>query len=269
MNSPSIQPRMLDGRCAVVTGSVHGLGLAIAESLGRAGANIVLNALCSPDEGQAAAEHLAASAGTDVIFHPADLRDVSQIEDLMKVAAARFGFVAIAVNNAVVRHLARVEELTTQEWDMALAVNLSAGFHISRLAIPAMRSKGWGRIINISSIYASRSDENRLAYATTKTAMLGMTRTIAIETADSGITCNAVCPGSIATPAIMGKIEKTAAEEGIPVAEAASNYIASRHPTKRFVSGSNVGALVTFLCSPAGDDITGATLPIDGGWLAR
>jgi len=260
---------MLSGRCAVITGSVDGLGLAVAAKLADAGASIVLNGLSTPDDGRAAAEKLAAATGSKVIFHPADLRDVSQIEGLMRDAAAHFGSVAIAVNNAVVRHFAPVEKLTAREWDMALAVNLSAAFHISRLAIPAMRSAGWGRIINMASIYASRADENRIGYVTTKTALLGMTRAIAVETASSGITCNAVCPGSIATPAIMGKIEQMAAEEKIPVDRAAADYIASRHPTKRFVEASNVGALVTFLCSPAGQDITGATLPIDGGWLAR
>jgi 3-hydroxybutyrate dehydrogenase len=260
---------MLTGRCAVITGSTHGLGFAVAESLANAGASVVLNGLCARDEGEAAASRLASSSGAEVIFHPADLRDVRQIEGLIADAAARFGTVSIAVNNAVVRHFAPVEKLTAEQWEMALAVNLSAGFHIARLAIPAMRNQGWGRIVNMASIYASRADENRIGYVTTKTALLGMTRAIAIETAADGITCNAICPGSIATPAIMGKIEQIASDEGVTIDEAAGAYIASRHPTRRFVEAVNVGALVTFLCSPAGQDITGATLPIDGGWLAR
>ncbi len=269
MSRSSEPSRMLAGRCALVTGSLGGLGLAVAESLAHAGAGVVLNGLCAPGEGEAVAARLAAATGSEVIFVAADLTDVGQIDMLMKAAADRFGDVDIAINNAVVRHFSPIDKLTAAEWDMALAVNLSAAFHIARLAIPAMRSKSWGRIINMASIYASRADENRIGYVTTKTALIGMTRAIAVETATSGITCNAISPGSIATPAIMGKIEQTAAQEGIPIDTAVADYIASRHPTGRFVAGSNVGALVTFLCSPAGQDITGAALSIDGGWGAR
>ena len=260
---------MLEGKCALITGSVAGLGFAIAESLAKAGANIVLNGLCSKEEGQAAADALAQSSGRTVVFDGADLRDVSAIERMVAQAAARFGKVDIIVNNAVVRHFAPIEELTPAQWDTSLAVNLSAAFHLVRFALPAMRAAGWGRIINMSSIYGARGAENRIDYVTTKTALLGMTRAIAIETARTGITCNAVCPGTVPSPSIVERIAGIAQSQGISIAEAERDYIKPRHPTERFVSLENVGALVTFLCSPAGQDITGATLPIDGGWQAR
>ena len=259
---------MLSKKCALVTGSVAGLGYAIANSLAKAGAQIVLNDLCSPTEGQAAAERLAASTGKAVMFCGADLRRVPEIERMMHQASERFGKVDIVVNNAVVRHFSRIEEFSAEAWDTALAVNLSAAFHCIRLAVPAMRAQGWGRIINIASIYSSRGAENRVDYVTTKTALVGMTRAVAIELARTGITCNAVCPGTVPSPAILDRIAGIAAAQGISFEDAERDYIAPRHPTGRFVKMDSVGALVAFLCSPAGDDITGAMLPVDGGWHA-
>jgi 3-hydroxybutyrate dehydrogenase len=260
---------MLRNKCALVTGSVAGLGYAIAESLARSGANVVLNALCDAADGRAAAAKLAKSAGVEVAFDGADLRDVADIERMMRDAAARFGGVDIVVNNAVVRHFAPIDKMTTEQWNTSLAVNLSAGFHCVRLALPAMREKNWGRIVNMSSIYGSRGAENRIDYVTTKTALIGMTRAIAVETARTGITCNAVCPGVVPSPAIVDRIAGIAAAQGISHAQAERDYLSPRNPTKRFVALESVGALVTFLCSPAGQDITGAVLPVDGGWLAR
>lgn len=260
---------MLRGRCALVTGSVSGLGYAIAESLAGAGANLVLNGLCDPGEGNSSAKRLAASMGTEAIFCGADLREVAHIEQMMREAAARFGKVDIIVNNAVVRNFSAIESFSTEAWNTALAVNVSAAFHCIRLAVPAMRAQGWGRIINVSSIYGSRGAENRIDYVTTKTALIGMARAAAIELASSGITCNAICPGTVPSPAILDRIANIAAAQGLSLAEAERDYIAPRHPTGRFVSVQSVGALVAFLCSPAGQDITGALLPIDGGWLAR
>lgn len=259
---------MLTGRCSLITGSVAGLGFAIAQSLARSGANVVLNALCPAGDGHAAAERLAAATGAAVAFDGADLRHVDQIERMMADAAARFGRVDIVVNNAVVRNFSPIEAMTADQWNSSLAVNLSAAFHLSRLALPAMRANAWGRIVNVSSVYGSRATPERIDYITTKTALLGLTRAIAIETAETGITCNAVCPGTILTDAISSRIQTMAAEKGLPVEKVMESYIGSRHPTRRFVDAEHVGALVSFLCSPAGRDITGAALPIDGGWQA-
>lgn len=260
---------MLEGRCALVTGSIGGIGYAIAQALAEAGASVVLNALVDKATGDAAAHRLSSETGRDAVFDTADLTDVSAIERMFDNATARFGGVDIVVNNAVVRHFSPVDQFKTEDWNRSLAVNISAAFHCIRLAVPGMRAKGWGRILNMSSIFGARGAENRIDYVTTKTALLGMTRAVAIETALTGITCNAISPGAVPTPALLARVHEVAAGEGLSAAEGEHRYAAARHPTERFVAPANVGALAVFLCSPAANDITGATLPIDGGWQAR
>lgn len=259
---------MLNGKCALVTGSVAGLGHAIAGALARSGANIVLNGLCDPAEGHAAAARLAETHAVDAIFAPADLSDRGAVERMAGDAADRFGAIDIVVNNAVVRHFSAIEAFDPDDWQMSLSVNLTAPFLLARLALPAMKRRGWGRIINVSSVFGWRGAADRIDYVTTKTALIGMTRAIAVETARTGVTCNAVCPGSVPTPAILERIERIAREQGRPVDEVAREYAAERNPTGRFVPMEHVGDLVAFLCGPAGDDITGASMPMDGGWLA-
>jgi 3-hydroxybutyrate dehydrogenase len=257
---------MLAGKSALVTGSVAGLGYAIAEGLAKAGASVTLNALCPAAEGETAARSLAQRTGADVAFDGCDLSMPDQIARMMARAAERFDGLDIVVNNAVVRHFSSIDAFDPRDWDRSLAVNLSAAFHTIRLALPHMNARGWGRIINLSSIYGFRGAENRIDYVTTKTALIGLTRAVAIETAKTGVTCNALCPGTVRSPAIVARIEATAKAQGISIAEAERAYIASRHPTGRFVSMDSVAALAVFLCSPAGADVTGATLPVDGGW---
>jgi 3-hydroxybutyrate dehydrogenase len=172
------------------------------------------------------------------------------------------------INNAVVRHFAPVDQFAPERWEEALAVNLSAPFHLIRLVLPAMKQRGWGRIVNMASIYSTRAVENRIDYVTTKTAILGMTRAVALETATTGVTCNALCPGTLPTPAIEAKIAAAAERANLSIDDATRDYLASRQPTRRFVAMENVGATTAFLCSPAAQDITGATIPIDGGWSA-
>ncbi len=259
---------MLKGKCALVTGSVGGIGFAIADRLAAEGAAVVLNGLCTDGEGRAAAARIAAAHGVKAVFDPADLRDVTAIQAMMVRAGERFGGVDILVNNAVVRNPGPIEGIRTEDWDTAIAVNLSSAFHGVRLALPHMKAQGWGRIINMSSVYGFRGAENRIDYVTTKTALIGMTRAIALETAARGITCNALCPGSVPSPAILGKIEAMAVERGESVEEVTRQYVGERHPTGRFVDLASVAAMAAFLCSPAGNDITGAVLPVDGGWTA-
>jgi 3-hydroxybutyrate dehydrogenase len=254
---------MLKDKWALVTGATAGLGLAVAESLAGAGANLVLHDLVAPT---AARDHLRSRFDVDAVSIAADLSQRSAIEAMMADLLGRLGAIDILVNNAVVRHFAPVEAFAPERWDEALAVNLSAPFHLIRLALPAMKKRGWGRIINMASIYSTRAVADRIDYVTTKTAILGMTRAVAIETTTSGITCNALCPGTLPTPAIQGKIASIAAGEGRTVDEATRDYLATRQPTGRFVAMEGVGALAAFLCSPAARDITGAALPIDGGW---
>jgi 3-hydroxybutyrate dehydrogenase len=256
---------MLKGKWALVTGSSAGLGLALAESLAGAGANVVLHDLAEPD---AARDSIRSRFGIDAISVAADLRQRSAIEHMMDGLLGRLGAIDILVNNAVVRHFAPVEQFAPDRWEEALAVNLSAPFHLIRLALPGMRERDWGRIINLASVYSTRAVENRIDYVTTKTAIPGMTRAVAIETATSGITCNALCPGVLPTPAIASKIAAIAGSKNLSVEEATLDYLGARQPNGRFIAMGNVGAMLVFLCSPAAQDITGATLPIDGGWSA-
>ena len=254
---------MLKGKWALVTGATAGLGLAVAESLAGAGANIVLHDLAEPT---AARHRLRTQYGVEVVSIATDLSQRAAIEDMMADLLKLTGGLDILVNNAVVRHFSPVENFPPEKWDEALAVNLSAPFHLIRLALPGMKARGWGRIINMASIYSTRAVADRIDYVTTKTAILGVTRAVAIETARTGTTCNALCPGTLPTPAIQGKIADIAAREGRAIDDTTSDYLASRQPTRRFIAMEAVGAMAVFLCSPAGQDITGTTLPIDGGW---
>src|SRR4051795_2495517 len=257
---------MLKDKWALVTGATAGLGLAVAESLAGAGANIVLHDLVEP---AAARDRLRTQFGVEVISIAADLSQRSAIEAMMADLLGRIGGLDILVNNAVVRHFSPIEQFPPERWDEALAVNLSAPFHLIRLALPGMKARGWGRIINMASIYSTRAVADRIDYVTTKTAIVGLTRAVAIETTKNGITCNALCPGTLPTPVIQAKIEVVAASEGRTIDEATHDYLATRQPTGRFVAMAGVGAMAAFLCIPAAQDITGATLPIDGGWSIR
>jgi len=255
----------MKSKWALVTGATAGLGLAVAKGLAAAGANIVLHDLVAP---QQAADVLRARFDVEFIATGVDLSQRDAIDSMMADLLARCGAIDILVNNAVVRHFAAIERFPPDRWDQALAVNLSAPFHLIRLALPAMKQRGWGRIINMGSIYSSRAVEDRIDYVTTKTAILGMTRVVAIETARSGITCNTLCPGTLPTPAILNKIATMAADSGCAVEDATRQYLGERQPTQRFIAMDAVAAMVVFLCSAAANDITGATLPIDGGWSA-
>ncbi|MDA9473965.1 beta-D-hydroxybutyrate dehydrogenase [Bradyrhizobium sp. CCBAU 65884] len=253
----------MKGKWALVTGATAGLGLAIAEGLAGAGANIVLHDLVAPKQ---AADDLRARFNVEVIAAGVDLSGREAIEAMMADLLDRCGAIDILINNAVVRHFSAIEQFPPERWDEALAVNLSAPFHLIRLALPAMKHRGWGRIVNMGSIYSSRAVEDRIDYVTTKTAIAGMTRAVAIETARSGVTCNTLCPGTLPTPAILNKIATMAETSDRPVEDVTRDYLGERQPTQRFVEMDAVAAMVVFLCGPAANDITGASLPIDGGW---
>ncbi|MCK1718068.1 SDR family oxidoreductase [Bradyrhizobium sp. 141] len=253
----------MKGKWALVTGATAGLGLAVAEGLAGAGANIVLHDLAQPKQ---VADELRARFSVEVVAAGVDLSRREAIEAMMADLLDRCGAIDILVNNAVTRHFSAIEQFPPDRWDEALAVNLSAPFHLIRLALPAMKQRGWGRIINMGSIYSTRAVEDRIDYVTTKTAILGMTRAVAIETARSGITCNTLCPGTLPTPAILNKIATMASNSGRPVADVTSEYLGERQPTQRFIELDAVAGMVVFLCGPAANDITGASLPIDGGW---
>jgi 3-hydroxybutyrate dehydrogenase len=258
----------MKGKCALITGSTAGLGAAVAARLAAEGCHIVLNGFGEPARIEAQRSELERARGVRVLYHGADLAVPAQIADLMQVAIATFGAVDILVNNAVVRHFAPAHEFPVEAWDRAIAVNVSAAFHTIRLALPAMRARNWGRIINMSSVYGLFATVNRIDYVTSKTAVIGMTRAVALECAGYEITCNAVNPGTVLTPAIEERLRALMAEERLTREVAVKKYLSTRQPSGRFVAQESVAALVAFLCSDAGRDVTGATLPMDGGWSA-
>ncbi|MBN9088784.1 MAG: SDR family oxidoreductase [Reyranella sp.] len=257
---------MLTGKSALITGSTQGIGLAIATRLAAQGCNVMLNGLGHPDEIEANRKRVEQAGNVRALFDPADLADAGQVARLVERTIAAFGGIDILVNNAVVRYFAPIEQFKPEDWDHALAVNLSSAFHTTRLALPGMRQRDFGRIVNMASIYGLRAVVNRVDYVTTKTAMIGFTRAVALETAKQNITCNAICPGASPTPSIEQRFEAFMAKEKLPRAEAEKLFMGSRQPSGRFVAADRIGGLVAFLCGPDGADITGAAISIDGGW---
>jgi 3-hydroxybutyrate dehydrogenase len=260
---------MLKGKCALITGSVGGLGFAAAQRFAAAGCNIVLSGFAEPEKIAEARSAIEQMNGARTLYSSADLRIPHEIEQMFRDAEAAFGAVDIVVNNAVVRCAAPVEEFPVAAWDEGIAVNLSAAFHTIRLAMPGMRRRGWGRIINVSSIYGLIGAANRVNYVTSKTALIGMTRAVALETLGTNITCNAVCPGSVLTPVHEAAIRKMMADDGntgLSRAEAERRFHAGKQPSGRFIAAEDVADLMVFLCGPASRDITGAALPIEGAW---
>lgn len=267
MPSNTTDSDTLKSKGALVTGSTGGLGFAIARALAAAGCNVVLNGIDRPEAVSRRVRELVERHGVEVAYVQADLSRADGVESLVTQAQQRIGPIDVLVNNAVVRHFAPIEDFPTAEWDRALAVNLSAAFHAVRLLVSGMRERGWGRIINMSSIYASRGTTHRVDYVTTKTALLGFTRAVAMETVGQGITCNAICPGSVRTPAIEQRIGDIVAS-GVSQADAERRFLVGKQPTGRFIEAEDVAKLILFICGPAGKDISGAMLPVDGGWLA-
>jgi 3-hydroxybutyrate dehydrogenase len=256
----------LHGKCALITGSTQGLGLATAERLASAGCHVVLNGLGTEADVAAVRQRLERDHGVRTLFIGADLRHPDEIDAMMREVLAEFGSVDVLVNNAVVRHAAPVEQFGVEAWDAAIAVNLSSAFHTIRLAIPGMKRNQWGRIVNVSSIYGLKGAANRVGYVTTKTALIGLTRAIAMEAIADGITCNAVCPGTTETPVHEATVRALMAADHLTRDEAERRFLSTKQPTGRFIPAEHVADLIAFLCGPAGADITGTALPVDGGW---
>ncbi len=257
---------MLRDKCALITGSTQGLGLAAAKRFAAAGCNVVINGFGDERNINAMREQMEKEHGVRTMYSAANLAHALEIDRMFGVCLENFGAIDILVNNAVVRYAAPVEQFPVGEWDLGIAVNLSAAFHTIRLALPAMRRRNWGRIINVSSIYGLIGGVNRINYVTSKTALIGMTRAVALETRGHDITCNAVCPGTVETPVHVHTIEQMMAAESISHAEAERLFLASKQPGGRFIAAEDVAGMMLFLCGPESRDITGAVLPIDGGW---
>ena len=256
---------MLKGKTALVTGSTSGIGLGTALALARQGANIVLNGFGDTQAPQAAVMALGVRAG----YHGADMSKPADIEAMMAYAASEFGGVDILVNNAGIQHVAAVEDFPPERWDAIIAINLSSAFHTTRLAIPAMRKKNWGRVINIASAHGLVASAQKSAYVAAKHGIVGFTKSIALETATSGITINAICPGWVLTPLVQKQIDDRAKREGIPVAQASSDLLREKQPSLQFTTPEQLGELAVFLCSPAADNVRGVAWAVDGGWTAQ
>ena len=260
---------MLANKTALITGSTSGIGLGIARTLAAAGANLVLNGFGDATEIEALRAELATTHGVTVRYAPADVSKPEQIASMMATAIAEFGTIDVLVNNAGIQFVSPIEDFPIERWDAILAINLSAAFHTTRLAVPAMKQRGWGRIVNIASAHALVASPYKAAYVAAKHGIAGLTKTIALETARAGITVNAICPGYVRTPLVEKQIPDTARARGISEQEVIENVMLAAQPTKQFISIEQVAALARFLCSDDAAAITGAILPIDGGWSAQ
>jgi 3-hydroxybutyrate dehydrogenase len=255
----------LRGKCALITGSVRGLGLAAARRFAAAGCHLVMNGFGAAGDVDSLRRSIEQDHGVRTIYSSADLRRPEQIAQMAAAAFDAFGAVDILVNNAVVRHSAPVEAFDPDAWDEGLAVNVTAAFHTIRLVIPEMKRRKWGRIVNVSSIYGLRGAVNRVNYVTSKTALLGMTRAVAMETVAHGITCNAVCPGTTESP-VHDEAIASLMSGGLARPDAESRYFLGKQPSGRFIPAVSVAALMVSLCLPEAEHITGTALPIDDGW---
>ncbi len=256
----------LKGKTALITGSTGGIGEAFARAFAAEGCNVVLNGLGERDAIEKVRAEIAQRHGVEVIYDAADVGKPDEIEAMMRAAHERFGGVDVLINNAVTRYYSPVELFPADKWDRALAVNLSAAFHTIRLALPGMKSRNWGRIINMASIHATKVVKDRIDYMTTKAAIVGMTRAVALECAETGITCNAISPGWVLTPHAEGQITRYMSERGCSREEAIRNLLDVRQPSRRPIMPAEVAAVGVFLASDAAANISGAALPIDGAW---
>lgn len=260
---------MLTGKHAVVTGSTSGIGLAIANALAAKGCNIVVNSYTDAADDHRIAADLAGRHGVDAVYVKADMSRPGDARGLVEQAASRFGSVDILVNNAGIQFVAPVDEFPAEKWDAILAINLTAAFHTTAAAVPAMRENGWGRIINIASAHGLRASPNKSAYVAAKHGLVGLTKTVAIELAGKGVTCNAVCPGFVHTPLVDKQIEDRMKDTGLDRETVIADVILEKQPSKQFATVEQIAAATAFLASDEAAQITGTTLSIDGGWTAQ
>ena len=259
---------MLKGKTALITGSTSGIGLGMARALAAQGANIMLNGFGDAAQIEAVKKEITA-LGVAVDYHGADMTKPREIEALIGAAAKRFGAVDILVNNAGIQHVAPIESFPDERWDAVIAINLSSSFHTIKHALPLMKARGWGRIINISSAHGLVASVQKSAYVAAKHGLIGLTKTVALETANTGVTCNAICPGWVLTALVQKQIDARAAVSGQSGAQAKTALVSEKQPDHEFVTPEDLGALAVFLCSDAGRVIRGAAYVMDGGWTAQ
>jgi 3-hydroxybutyrate dehydrogenase len=256
---------MLKGKTALVTGSTSGIGLGIALSLARQGANIVLNGFGDVEAPKAEVKALGVKVG----YHGADMSKPAEIEAMMAYALAEFGGVDVLVNNAGIQHVAPVDAFPVEKWDAILAINLSSAFHTTRLALPGMRDKGWGRVVNVASVHGLVASAQKSAYVAAKHGLVGFTKAVALETATTGVTVNAICPGWVLTPLVQKQVDARAAQDGVDDAESKRRLLAEKQPSLAFTTPDQLGELTVFLCSAAADNVRGVAWAMDGAWTAQ
>lgn len=260
---------MLNGKVALVTGSTSGIGLGIASQLAAQGAHVVLNGFGDVDGARAAVLQAGNPHGVRVGYHGADMSKPADIEAMVRYAETDFGKVDILVNNAGIQFVSPVESFPTDKWDAILAINLSSAFHSTRMALPGMRERNWGRIINVASAHGLVASANKSAYVAAKHGLVGLTKSVALETATTGITCNAICPGWVLTPLVQQQIETRAAREGITIEKARVDLLGEKQPSLQFVTPEQLGDLAVFLCSSSAANVRGVAWNMDGGWVAQ
>lgn len=256
-------------KIAVVTGSSSGIGLGIAEGFAAAGLNVMMNGLGPVDKVTSICERLSKSYGVEVAYEQADMMKPEGAKNLITAAENAFGQVDVLVNNAGIQFVAPIEEFPDEKWDAIIALNLSAAFHTSKAVVAGMKSRGWGRIINIASAHGLVASPYKSAYVAAKHGIVGLTKTLALETAEHGVTVNAICPGYVWTPLVEKQIPDTAKARGMTEEEVKRDVLLAAQPTKKFVTVEELAALAVFLCSEGANSITGTALPVDGGWTAH
>jgi 3-hydroxybutyrate dehydrogenase len=259
---------MLKGKTALVTGSTSGIGLEMARALAGEGANIVINGFGEAQQIAEIEKELKAR-GVRTLYNGADMSKPAEIESMIRAAESTFGRIDILVNNAGIQHTAPIEQFPPERWDAIIAINLTSAFHTIRLALPQMRASGWGRIINIASLHGLVASVEKSAYIAAKHGLVGLTKTVALETATSGVTCNAICPGWVLTPLVQKQVDARAARDKLSQEEAKKALLAEKQPSMQFVTTEQLAALAVFMCSPAADQVRGVAWNMDGGWFAQ
>lgn len=269
MSQQNTQAHSLKGKSALVTGSTSGIGLGIAKAFAREGMNITLNGFGDKTEIQKLVDSLGAEYGVKVAYSAADMSKPVEIREMIHTAERTFGSLDVLVNNAGIQHVSPVDQFPEEKWDAILAINLSSNFHTIKAALPGMKARGWGRIINLASVHGLVASPFKTAYVAAKHGVLGLTKSVALELAETEITCNAICPGYVRTPLVENQIDQQAAAHKLPREQVIRDVILAAQPKKSFIEVEQLGALAVFLCSPAGNAITGAHFDVDGGWTAR
>ncbi len=255
----------LAGKTALVTGSTSGIGLGIAIELARQGARLMLNGFGDVD----AALKQVRVHDANAVHHGADMAQPAQIEAMVQVCEKQFGAVDILVNNAGIQHVANIEDFPAERWDAVIAINLSSAFHAMHAALPGMKARNWGRVINIASAHGLVASAQKSAYVASKHGLVGLTKVAALECAKTGVTVNAICPGWVLTPLVQKQLDARVAAEGIPLEEAKRRLLSEKQPSLQFVTPEQLGALAVFMCSPAADNVRGVAWNMDGGWVAQ